>query len=113
MDRNGFNVFLTGGSNGMSFEMAMALLSRGATVVIAARGGPELDRTRNRLSTEGRSVYALQMDVRDENAVTEAATWFRARFDRLDPLVNNAGIGSDAAGMAGMEHYYLVYLHFG
>ena len=33
----GFNVFITGGSSGIGYEMAKELLSHEATVIIAAR----------------------------------------------------------------------------
>ncbi len=38
-DLKGYTVFLTGGSSGLGFEMAKALLLSGATVIVAARAG--------------------------------------------------------------------------
>lgn len=107
-DLNGFTVFLTGGSDGMGYEMAKALLSRGAAVVIAARGGEKLDGALRRLRETGGEAYAVAMDVRDEGSVEAAAAWFRERFDRLDMLVNNAGIGNNAPGMEGVGHFWEV-----
>lgn len=106
-DLRGFTVFLTGGSDGMGFQMARALLSRGASVVIAARGGEKLDRALERLREAG-DAYAVGMDVRDESSVEAAAAWFRAHFDHLDLLVNNAGIGNNAPGMEGVSHFWEV-----
>ena len=108
LDLRGFTVFLTGGSDGMGFEMAKALLSRGAAVVIAARGGEKLDRALSRLREAGGEAYAVPMDVRDEASVAAAAAWFRERFDHLDMLVNNAGIGNNAPGMSGAAHFWEV-----
>ncbi|RAS80755.1 SDR family NAD(P)-dependent oxidoreductase [Priestia endophytica] len=90
----GFTVLITGGSSGMGFEMAKELLSHGATVVIGARGGPKLDNAYEKLAKEGYDVYAVPLDVRDEESVTNAATWFNEHFNHLDMLINNAGIGT-------------------
>lgn len=108
MNLNGFTVFLTGGSDGMGYEMAKALLGCGATVVIAARGGRKLDDALARLRETGGEAYAVPTDVRDEASVEAAAAWFREHFDHLDMLVNNAGIGNNAPGMAGAAHLWEV-----
>lgn len=95
----GFTVFITGGSSGMGFEMAKELLSHGATVAIAARGGSKLENAYEKLAKEGYDVYAVPLDVRDENSVNLAASWVNEHFSHLDMLVNNAGIGNNASGM--------------
>ena len=99
IDLKGYTALITGGSSGMGFEMAKELLSHGATVIIGARGGPKLDEAYRKLATGSRDVHAVPMDVRDEASVTRAAAWFEERFDHLDMLVNNAGIGRNAPGM--------------
>jgi len=93
----GFHAVVTGGSNGLGFEMSKALLSHGATVAIAARGGPKLERAYAALKAEGYDVYALDMDVRSEASVRVAADWIAENWTRLDMLVNNAGIGMSEA----------------
>jgi gluconate 5-dehydrogenase len=99
IDLKGYTAVITGGSGGLGFEMAKELSAHGATVVIAARPGAKLDNACRRLRGEGLDVHAVPMDVRDEDSVAEAAEWFMRRFDRLDMLVNNAGIGNNAPGM--------------
>ncbi|NLV51027.1 MAG: SDR family NAD(P)-dependent oxidoreductase, partial [Clostridiales bacterium] len=96
IDLKGYTALITGGSSGMGFEMANELSAHGATVVIAARPGAKLNDACRRLRGEGRDVYAVPMDVRDEDSVSAAAEWFKERFNRLDMLVNNAGIGNNA-----------------
>lgn len=103
---NGFTAFITGSSSGMGFEMAKELLSHGATVVIAARAGAKLDNAYEKLAKEGYDVHAVALDVRDENSVNAAATWFGEHFDHLNMLINNAGIGNNAPGMElGLQLY--------
>ena len=94
IDLSGFHAFITGGSSGFGFEMAKTLLSHGATVAIAARGGDKLDKSYETLKKEGFDIYARAMDVRDEESVAEAAKWYGENFDKLDMLINNAGIGN-------------------
>jgi gluconate 5-dehydrogenase len=94
MDVNlkGFRAVITGGSNGLGFEMAKALLSKGATVAIAARPGERLEKAYAALKGGGFDVHALEMDVRDESAVEAAARWVAESWGRLDMVVNNAGL---------------------
>ena len=93
VDLKGFHAFITGGSSGFGFEMAKTLLGSGATVVIAARGGEKLDKALSELKNGWENVHAIAMDVRDEASVAAAANWYDGNFQRLDMLINNAGIG--------------------
>lgn len=97
-DLKGYVALITGGSSGLGYEMAKQLLTQGATVIIAARGGKRLEEAREALSGIG-DVHAAEMDVRDEASVDAAAAWVSARFDHLDMVVSNAGIGNNAPGM--------------
>jgi len=98
VDLKGYTALITGGSSGLGFEMAKALLLSGARVVIAARAGERLKKAKEALAQTG-DACAVAMDVRDASSVEEAAAWFRERFDRLDMLVCDAGIGNNAPGM--------------
>ena len=89
----GFHAFITGGSSGFGFEMAKTLLSHGATVAIAARRSAKMDKAYASLLSEGYDVTALEMDVRSRDSVAAAADVIAKKWDRLDMLVNNAGIG--------------------
>ncbi len=95
---NEYIALITGGSSGLGFEMAKQLLSQGATVIIAARGGKKLDDADEKLSAFG-DVHAVAMDVTDEDSVSAAAYWVNTNFDHLDMVVCNAGIGRNAPGM--------------
>ncbi|MCL2120624.1 MAG: SDR family oxidoreductase [Clostridiales bacterium] len=92
----GWHTLITGGSSGFGFEMAKTLLAHGATVAIAARGGAKLDKAYAELKGGGYDVHALEMDVRSESSVATAAEWIAGNWERLDMLVNNAGIGMGA-----------------
>ena len=103
----GYTALITGGSSGLGYEMAKALLGRGATVIIAARGRERLEKARASLTEIG-DAHAVAVDVRDAASVEAAADWFRGRFPRLDMLVCGAGIGNNAPGMDSLppEHAF-------
>ncbi len=107
-DLKGFTALITGGSSGIGFEMAKQLLSEGASVVIAARNGKKLENALEKLKGVG-DAYAVEMDVTDESSIDRAAEWFASRFDHIDMLVNNAGIGRNAPGMEGLKLGYKFY----
>ena len=105
---DGYTALITGGSSGMGYEMAKQLLSQGATVIVTARAGRRLNEAAERLAAFG-DVHAAVMDVRSEKAVEETARWVEARFDRLDMVVSNAGIGNNAPGMASLPEGHRFY----
>jgi gluconate 5-dehydrogenase len=89
----GFTAVITGASGGMGYEMAKALLSRGASVGVTSRAGAKLDKAFEELSKDGADALKIPMDVRNEQSVKQAAALFANKYDHLDLLVNNAGLG--------------------
>jgi 3-oxoacyl-[acyl-carrier protein] reductase len=90
---------VTGGSKGIGFAIAKALVSRGASVVITGRDRATLDRAQAEL---GPRAFAVEADVRQPADVQAAAREPVDRFGGLDVLVNNAGVGlfKNAADMS-------------
>jgi len=85
---------VTGSNSGIGKETARELARRGATVVMAARS-PERGRAavdEVRASTGSERVELLILDLADLDSVRAAATEVRERHDRLDVLINNAGL---------------------
>jgi NAD(P)-dependent dehydrogenase (short-subunit alcohol dehydrogenase family) len=90
----GKTAIVTGGSRGIGFSIAKALVAAGANVLITGQNGTHLSNARPRLEAAGPgSVEALQADVRKYSDVEEAVNAAAARFGGLDILVNNAGVG--------------------
>ena len=89
-DQQGRVVLVTGANTGIGFEAARMLAERGATVVLACRNE---DKARAAAESIGAGqVETLPLDLMSLASVREAADRFRARHDRLDLLINNAGI---------------------
>jgi len=82
---------VTGASSGIGAALCRALVTAGGSVALVARRREALDAVAATLPA-GR-VATFVCDVRDATAVAATVTSVRARFGRLDLLVNNAGIG--------------------
>lgn len=98
MSLNGKTLFITGASRGIGREIALRAARDGANIVIAAKSAephPKLEGTIFSVAEEvqaaGGQALALQLDVRDENAVREAMAKAAGHFGSIDALVNNAG----------------------
>jgi NAD(P)-dependent dehydrogenase (short-subunit alcohol dehydrogenase family) len=94
VDLTGKTVLITGGNAGIGKETAVDLASMGAQVTITARdparGAAARDEIRTRSGRDDVDVMAL--DLAQLASVREFAGEFAARHDRLDVLVNNAGL---------------------
>jgi len=86
-------VLVTGGSRGIGRAIALALAEPGCRVAIAARTRAQLEETATAVRDRGAEPVLLPMDVTDEGAVAAGFAELRKVTDRLDVLVNNAGIG--------------------
>jgi NAD(P)-dependent dehydrogenase (short-subunit alcohol dehydrogenase family) len=90
----GVRALVTGATSGLGEAMAEALLSAGATVAVSARPTPRLDAAVRRWAERGLAAEALDMDVREPESVEAGARKLAGRWDRIDLVVNNAGIGT-------------------
>ena len=84
---------VTGGSSGIGFATAKALLSVGGKVVICGRSSERLAHASEQLCEmwDEKSVLAHRCDVLDERAVEELRDSVSERFGRCDALICNAG----------------------
>ncbi len=93
-DMHGKVCLVTGAASGIGRAAALGLAERGATVVTIcrseARGAPVLEAI-GRRGGSGRAAL-LAADLSSQRQVRAVAAAFRRRFDRLDVLVNNAGV---------------------
>jgi 3-oxoacyl-[acyl-carrier protein] reductase len=83
---------ITGGTKGIGYAIAEALVRAGASVFICARSREELESAIERLSQHG-NVAGKMCDVRSEEQVKAVLDSCERRFGGVDILVNNAGIG--------------------
>ncbi|MDQ4010173.1 MAG: oxidoreductase [Actinomycetota bacterium] len=94
-DQTGHTVLVTGANCGLGLQTAIALAEHGATVLLACRdaqrGRAALDRVRS--CSGGADATLIPLDLADLSSVHKAADEARSiTGDRLDLLVNNAGV---------------------
>jgi 3-oxoacyl-[acyl-carrier protein] reductase len=84
-------VLITGGSRGIGFAVAEALVAEGAAVGLVARDAEDLATAADRLAARGGSVATAAADVTDTPALNRAVHHIAAALGGLDHLVANAG----------------------
>ncbi|MEY9963803.1 NAD(P)-dependent dehydrogenase (short-subunit alcohol dehydrogenase family) [Streptacidiphilus sp. MAP12-16] len=88
-DQTGRVALVTGANTGLGLETAAVLAGRGATVVLACRDPEKAKAAAERI---GGRTELLALDLASLASVREAAEEVRQRFERLDLLINNAGV---------------------
>jgi NAD(P)-dependent dehydrogenase (short-subunit alcohol dehydrogenase family) len=93
-DQSGRVAVITGANTGLGFETAAALAEKGAHVVLAVRN---LDKGKDAaLLIQRRSPHAdialQELDLTSLESTRAAAEQLRADHDRIDLLINNAGV---------------------
>ncbi len=88
MDISGARALVTGGSEGIGFGIAEALVAKGARVAIMGR-----DQEKLLTAVEKLGIKGIQGDVSLEEDAQAAVSQFVSEFGGIDILVNNAGFG--------------------
>lgn len=85
---------VTGSNSGIGYETALALAEHGATVIMACRNLDKANAAAEQIrqSNPAGEVVVMQLDLGDLDSVSNFASEFQAKYDRLDLLINNAGI---------------------
>ena len=85
---------VTGSNTGIGKETARGLAQRGATVVLACRDVAKAEAARVDIAatTGNAEVHVMPLDLADSTSIMSFVRAFRERFDRLDVLVDNAGV---------------------
>src|SRR6184192_8080 len=88
---------VTGANKGIGFEVVRDLARKGFHVFLGARNEKAGEVAAEKLRTEGEKedygeITVLKIDVSKPDSIRSAAEEFSRKSDRLDTLVNNAGI---------------------
>jgi len=90
---------VTGASQGIGRDTALALAEAGAKVAVAARNEEKLTALVGEIETAGGTALAVKMDVSNGEEVKAGFKQVLEKFGRLDILVNNAAITRDGLSM--------------
>ena len=90
---------VTGASQGIGRETALALAQAGAKVAVAARNEEKLTTLVTDILAAGGDAIAIKMDVADPEQIKSGFKQTLEKFARLDILVNNAAITRDGLAL--------------
>jgi len=93
MKLEGQVAIVTGASRGLGRAIALALAEEGAAVVLAARNGQALNEVATEVERLGCEALVVQCDVCDATQTQNMVQRVLAEWQRIDVLVNSAGIG--------------------
>jgi 3-oxoacyl-[acyl-carrier protein] reductase len=91
--------FVTGGATGIGLAISRLLAGRGATVAIFNRNQERARAAVESLRTQGLAAHAYPADIADSASVESAFDAALTAFQRVDVLVNNAGLTRDGVFM--------------
>ncbi len=87
---------VTGASSGIGLAVARVLGEEGYGITMAARRAEKLQGAVSELESAGFDVHGVAANVSDEAEIQKIVAAHRERYERLDVLVNNAGVGIGA-----------------
>ena len=90
---------VTGASQGIGRDTAVALAEAGAKVAVAARSEEKLAALVAEITGTGGEAFAVKMDVADAEQIKAGFKAVLEKFGKLDILVNNAAITRDGLAM--------------
>ena len=90
----GKTVIVTGANSGIGYEAARMLAVKGATVIMAVRTLQKGFDAAEKLCAESPDVQVevMKLDLADLSSVRKFAADFKAKYNALDLLINNAGV---------------------
>jgi 3-oxoacyl-[acyl-carrier protein] reductase len=90
---------VTGASQGIGRDTALALSRAGAKLAVVARNEEKLISLVQEITATGSEALAIKMDVADQEQVKAGFKQIIEKFGRLDILVNNAAITRDGLAL--------------
>lgn len=98
---------ITGGTGALGSAMAHGMAQAGATVAVVARSAEKVNTLVAQIEAAGGAAFALPADVLDKGQLEAAAAQLKARYGRVDILVNGAGGNRpEATAVPGQRSYF-------
>jgi len=93
-DQKGKVIIVTGSSTGLGYETAKVLADKNATVIVAVRNEAKGNAAVEKIKMENPSadIQVMLLDLADLGSVQTFAENFKRKFNKLDLLINNAGV---------------------
>jgi NAD(P)-dependent dehydrogenase (short-subunit alcohol dehydrogenase family) len=91
-DLTGKVIIVTGGNSGLGYESVKAFAEKGAEVILACRSVEKGENAKNEIGNVKGKIVVMQLDLMDFSSIKYFAESFIKKYNRLDVLLNNAGI---------------------
>jgi NAD(P)-dependent dehydrogenase (short-subunit alcohol dehydrogenase family) len=87
-------VIITGANSGIGKETARVLAKMGATIIIFCRNRERGEAALQELKkqTHSNNIELIIVDLADPDSIHNAVTQFKEKYNKLDVLINNAGL---------------------
>ena len=96
---------ITGASQGIGMETALAFAGKGCRVALAARSQKLIETIAGQINVSGGRAMAVATDVSDKEQIRNLCDTVLAAWGRIDIWVNNAGFGIDYDGIFAPEEW--------
>lgn len=116
----GKTVLVTGGNSGLGYEAVKMFVEKEADIIIGARSKEKADEVIKEILTDypNTKVEFIPLDLSKKTSIKEFATDFLAKYNKLDILLNNAGVMTtpyikteqDLEFQQGINHFGHFYL---
>lgn len=83
---------VTGANRGIGLEIVRQLSEIGISVILGSRDFAKGETAATKLNDEGMNVPPVQLDVTNDESIERIVKEVEREFERLDVLINNAGI---------------------
>lgn len=116
-------IIVTGGAKGIGEGIVRVLANEGATPVIVGRNEEDNKKLQDEILAEGKQAFEVVAELTNPDECKKAVDTVIAKFNRIDGVVNNAGV-NDGVGLGkgdyksfveslhkNLIHYYLIVHH--
>jgi len=94
-DLKGKTAIITGATKGIGKEIAIKLSNYGANITLVARNKKDLMKIKKIIDSSGNKSIAISADVSNLNSFNDIISQTIDKWDKIDILINNAGITKD------------------
>lgn len=88
-------ILVTGANRGIGLETSVSLANAGHKVIMGARNKEALDEKIANIKFTNENPDTVQLDVTDDNSINKTIEYISGKYNRVDVLINNAGIYID------------------